>query len=83
MTLTHARANLAATLDRVVDNAEEVVITSPRRAPVVLVSLHEYEAMKETMYLLKSPANAERLRRAITDLDAGRGQKHELIEGGE
>ena len=79
-TFSAARANLAATFDAVVDDAEEVVVTRSGHEPVVIVSLREYSAMKETAYLLQSPTNAERLLRAIKDLDAGRGSDHELIE---
>jgi antitoxin YefM len=79
-TFSAARANLAATFDSVVDDAEEIVVTRSGHEPVVIVSLREYRAMKETAYLMQSPANAERLLRAIKDLNAGHGTKRELIE---
>jgi len=59
-------------LDSVVDDGEEVVITRPGRASAVIVSLEEYEALKETVYLLRSPANAHRLLDALGRLEDGR-----------
>ena len=79
-TFSAARANLAATFDAVIDDAEEMVITRSGHEPVVVLSLREYESMRETNYLLKSPANAERLLEAIRDLDAEQGAMHDLIE---
>jgi hypothetical protein len=34
----------------------------------------------ETRYLLSFPKNAERLRRSIEEMDAGKGVEHEVIE---
>ena len=79
-TFSAARANLAATFDAVIDDAEEMVITRSGHEPVVVLSLREYESMRETNYLLKSPANAELLLEAIHDLDAEQGATHDLIE---
>lgn len=36
--------------------------------------------MEETLYLLSSPANAERLTQAVADIRAGKVEMHELIE---
>jgi antitoxin YefM len=40
----------------------------------------EDEGMSETLHLLRSPANAERLIRSIESADARRLTEHELIE---
>lgn len=45
---TQLRRNLAAELDRVINDAEEVVVTRSSHEAVVIVPLTEYEAMKET-----------------------------------
>ncbi len=76
-----SRANYAATLDSVLADREEVVITRAGHDPVVLVALDDYESLKETAYLLRSPANARRLLAAIENLTAGGGTENELIEG--
>ncbi len=80
MSYTESRANYAATLDAVVDDREEVVITRAGREAVVMVSLAEYESLKETAYLLRSPANARRLLGSIDRLEAGEGQARTLDE---
>lgn len=57
-------------LDSVVDDREEVVITRAGHTPVVMVALDDYEALQETVHLLRSPANARRLLDAMARLDA-------------
>ncbi len=48
--------------------------------PVVIVSLDDYESLKETAYLLKSPANARRLLGSIDRLEASQGMQHDIHE---
>ena len=62
------------------DDREEVVITRAGHEPVVIVSLADYESLRETAYLMRSPANARRLLDAMERLEAGRGQTRELLE---
>lgn len=80
MTYSESRANYAKTLDSVVEDREEVVITRSGHEPVVIVSLDDYQSLKETAYLLRSPANARRLLDAIDELESGRGVVKDLIE---
>jgi len=67
------RAHCAETLDAVVDDREEVIITRAGREPVVIVALSEYESLKESAYLLRSPENARRLLASIDRLEHGSG----------
>lgn len=80
MTYSESRANYAATLDSVLDDREEIVITRAGKDPVVIVSLDDYQSLKETAYLLRSPENARRLLGAIENLERGEGTKHDLVE---
>jgi antitoxin YefM len=77
---SESRANYASVLDSVLDDREEVIITRAGRDPVVLVALDDYESLKETAYLLRSPANARRLLNAIERLEKGRGAERDLVE---
>ncbi|MFF2050949.1 type II toxin-antitoxin system Phd/YefM family antitoxin [Leifsonia sp. NPDC058194] len=77
---SESRAHYAATLDAVLDDREEVVITRAGREPVVMVALEDYESLKETAYLLRSPANARRLIESIERLGDGGGTEHDLLE---
>jgi len=80
LSYSQTRANLAATLDAVTDDREEVVVTRAGHEPVVIVSLDDYESLKETAYLLKNPANARRLLASIDRLESGAGVERELAE---
>lgn len=80
MTCSESRANYAATLSAVVDDREEVIITRAGHEPVVIVSLDDYESLKETAYLLRSPTNARRLLGAIERLESGEGVEHDITE---
>ncbi|QNE77552.1 type II toxin-antitoxin system prevent-host-death family antitoxin [Streptomyces finlayi] len=80
MSVTELRAGIADALDAVENDAEELVITRTGHEPMVVVSLAEYEALKETDYLLRSPAMAERLRRSIEQDRAGQGALRELVD---
>jgi antitoxin YefM len=67
-------------LDSVVNDREEVVITRAGHEPVVIVSLDDYQSLKETAYLLRCPENARRLITAIERLESGGGAQHDLAE---
>ena len=81
-TISHSesRARYAETLNAVVDDREEVVITRAGHDAVVMVALDDYESLQETAYLLRSPDNARRLLGAIERLERDGGSVHELIE---
>jgi antitoxin YefM len=83
MSMSESRANYAATLDSVVNDQEEVVITRPGGENVVMLPQREYEAMRETFYLMSSPVNRQRISRAIDQLDGGQGQVRELVDADE
>ncbi|WP_159943949.1 MULTISPECIES: type II toxin-antitoxin system Phd/YefM family antitoxin [unclassified Nocardiopsis] len=80
MSYSESRANYAATLDSVVNDREEVVITRAGHEPVVMMALSEYETLKETAYLLRSPENARRLVTAIEELESDQGIERGLAE---
>ena len=75
MSYSESRAKYAETLNSVVDNREEVVITRAGHEPVVIVSLDDYESLKETAYLLRSPENARRLLASIDRLEKAAGRR--------
>jgi antitoxin YefM len=80
MTYSESRAHYAETLNAVVDDREEVVITRAGHEPVVIVALAEYESLRETAYLLRSPENARRLLASIDRLEHGGGVEQDLVE---
>ena len=77
---TAARANLAKTMEKVCNDHTPIIITRKREAAVVMLSLDDYQALEETAYLQRAPANARRLLKSIAELEAGKGTERELIE---
>jgi antitoxin YefM len=67
-----ARQRLAKLMDSVVEDRRPVVVTRRKAAAVVMLALEEYEAMAETLHLVRSPKNARRLQKAVRDADARR-----------
>lgn len=80
MTYSDTRARLKEVMERVVADRTPVVVTRQKAEAVVMVSLADWNAMEETLHLLSSPVNAERLRESIRQLEAGGGTERELIE---
>ncbi|MFC5911338.1 type II toxin-antitoxin system Phd/YefM family antitoxin [Streptacidiphilus monticola] len=80
MSYSESRARYAEVLNAVTDDREEIVITRAGHEPVVIVSLEDYESLKETAYLLRSPANARRLLASIEELESGGGSVRELVD---
>lgn len=71
------RDNLKNYCDKATDEAETVIVTRKNEKNVVLISLDQYNA------LTKAVRNAEYLAKidqSIAQLEAGKGQQHELIE---
>jgi antitoxin YefM len=73
------RANLASQMRRVCDDHAPLVISRRGEPSVVMLSLEDYNALEETAHLLRSPANAQRLLRAIAALESGGGEVRELL----
>lgn len=75
------RKNLASALDAVTADHEPIVITRERGKPAaVLMSLEDFASYEETRYLLRSPANAERLMESVAALEDGKGKARTLDE---
>jgi antitoxin YefM len=77
---THFRQNLKFFLDKVFLNHEPLFVTRANGEDVVVLSKADYESMQETLYLLRSPKNAERLMEGIKEYEKGEGVERKLIE---
>ena len=70
MTATEAHDNFAAVLAAATEGDDEVIITrSGGREPAGVISMREYEALKETAYLLSARTNARRLTESIENVE--------------
>jgi antitoxin YefM len=83
ITYSDARQKLKELMDRVVGDRTEVIVTRQKAEPVVVVSMSEWNAISETLHLLSTPRNAERLISAIRQLESGKGKERKLIEAEE
>ncbi len=80
ITHTEARNNLARTMDMVNDDHAPIIITRQKGRPVVMMSLEDFEAWQETDYLLRSPANARRLRQSVEQDRQGLAKPRALVD---
>lgn len=80
ITYSQARANLARLLDDVTENREVVIIRRRNAEDAALIAASELTSLLETAYLLRSPANAERLLTALSEALKGEGRPMSLAE---
>lgn len=80
LSLTEARNNIKEMFESVYEDNEEIIIHRKGRESVVVISLDEYNGLKETNYLLRSPANRKQLLESLEQLRKGRGVERELLE---
>lgn len=59
-------------LDAVINDYDTVIINRDGGTGAVLISLDEYNAIKETEYIMSSPAMMEAIREGERDIKAGR-----------
>jgi len=81
VSFTEARNRLKAVLDQVVSDNDCTVITRRDSEDAVVMSLDHYNSLMETVYLLKSPANAEHLRKSIEQYRQGKAKERNLLSG--
>ncbi len=74
------RVGLKKYLDSVDLDDETVLINRGKGKSAVMLSLKEYNSIMETMHLLKSKANAERLYESINQMKKGKVFSKKLIE---
>ncbi|MBN8706461.1 MAG: type II toxin-antitoxin system Phd/YefM family antitoxin [Bacteroidetes bacterium] len=77
---TEFRTDLKRYLDSVENNNETLIIKRGAGKGTVLMSLDEYNSIMETLHLLSSKANADRLYESIQQMKAGKVVRQNLIE---
>ena len=80
VTYTCARQNMARLMDEVVNNNEVKIITRNNNPSVVMMSLDEYNSLKETEYIMSSEQTMNEIRQGEEDLKAGKGIEVNLDE---
>ncbi len=69
---TEFRTKLKKFLDAVEENNETLVIKRKSGKGAVMISLEEYNSLMETVHLLSSKANAERLFESMQQMKEGK-----------
>ena len=77
-TYTNARANFATLCDEVTENREIVVIRRRKGSNVAMIAADELQSLVESVHLLRSPKNAERLLSALERALKGGGESSAL-----
>ena len=67
------RNNLKSYLDGVIDDSEPLIVHRSGNESVVVISLEEYNSMKETEYIMKSPAMIDIIRKGDEEMKNGGG----------
>jgi len=80
ITYTSLRANLAKTIESIIDDHIPMLVTRQKGGNAVLISEEDYRSFEETAYLMQSITNASRLNESIEQLRNGDGQSRTLIE---
>jgi antitoxin YefM len=80
VTLKKAKQDLENLVEQVIADAEPTIVVTESGGQVVFLPLDEYNAWKETLYLLASPANSEHLQRSIAEAQEGKAQERELLD---
>lgn len=78
ITASEARKNLFPLIEQVNDDHSPIEITS-KRGNAVLMSRADYDALQETAYLLRVPANARRLLESLEQARKGDRQEHDVL----
>jgi len=78
VSFSEARKHLKSVLDTVNDDANATIVTRRDADDAVVMSLDYYNSLMETVYLLKSPANAAHLADSIAQYKAGKTVTREL-----
>ncbi len=77
---SEARRNFKQILDCLSEDCDTTLIKRRNCEDVVLISKSHYDSIMETLYLMKSPANAQHLNEAIARDKAGKSESHDLID---
>ena len=78
---TQARQKLRSLMDTVIEDRITITITRTTSEPVIMMAKTEYDALMETLHLIRSPRNSARLLEAIDEIDRGDAVSVEVVDG--
>ena len=68
---TDLRTNLKVYIDAVIDDCDTIIVNRGNGTGVVMISLDEYNSLKETEYIMSSPATMEAIRKGEKEIKNG------------
>ena len=74
------RKNLSSMMDEVLLSHTPLIITRESKKPVVMISLEDFNGYEETLYLMRSPANRERILSSLKEIKAKKSKRRKLID---
>ncbi len=77
---SNMRDNFKNYCDKVTDDYETVIVTRKNDKNVVMISLEEYNNMKENLYIMSNKKDYDRLVTSKKQLEAGKGTVAKSIE---
>lgn len=77
---SEARGGLKGVIDQVIADADYTVISRRDAPDAVVMSLDTFNALMETVHLLKSPANAAHLARSVEQYRQGQILEQDLVD---
>jgi antitoxin YefM len=80
ITVSQAKQRLDSLMEQIIADVEPIIICSDKDEKAVLMSLDEFNSWQETLYLLSNPANAEHLRKSITEAKTGKTVERRLMK---
>jgi antitoxin YefM len=80
ITVSQAERNFREIIKRSVDDIEPTIVVNEEGESVVILSLDEFNAWQETLYLLSTPANVAHLRQSIAEDQAGQAANRDLLD---
>jgi len=81
MSYSEVRNHLKTVLDNVAKDADYTIVTRRDAEDAVIMSMDYFEGLMETVYLLKSPANAAHPAESIAQYREGKTSEKDLIDG--
>ena len=80
ITVNQAQTNFSTVVQRVLHDMTPTIVMAEGGESIVMLPLDEYNAWKETLYLLSTPANAEHLRQSVAEDKAAYRTTRTLID---
>ena len=75
---TEFRKNLKENIDTIIKDNDALLIDRGNNTGVVMISLDEYNSIKETEYIMSNPAVLEDISRSLREINEGKGVELDL-----